>query len=319
MLRSPTTLLHGWTPRESVRRWIAPRAADGLRYVVHLEDDEDIVTASQLRRTQAELQGLDSAELDSLIPNHLSHPIRSRTFLQAAAGVTVIVEALRVFAPRETPTAVVAPGADLTLFSSAWSDPDDRAARRARLGVGPGTTLLTYHGNIHSAVQFDMFSLYTAVAKLRSAGEDVVLLRLGASQDVSRTSTAFRRADGVVQVPFVPRPELSKWLNLADIYIQPGAPTVFNARRLPSKLLDFFSMGRPVILPAVCAGPGCIDGHEALHLVQGGAEEIIRCVRRLMTNPDMMRRLGRAGREWVAREFRWDAKIDALERFYQAL
>ena len=318
MLRSPSTVLHGWTPRESVRRWIEPLAAAGLRYVVHLEDDEGIITASQLRRSQAELRALSGVELDELVPPHLSHPVRYRTFLERAAGVTVIVEALRSLAPRAMRTAVVAPGADLALFSSGC-DPGGRAARRASLGIEPGTTLLAYHGGIHPAIQQDMFSLYTAVAKLRHSGHDVVLLRLGTSRNTTKTSAAFRRAEGVLQVPAVPRAELPSWLDLADIYVQPGAPTVFNVRRLPSKLLDFFSMGRPVILPAVYAGVGCMDGRDAIHLVQGGAEEIARCVRRLMTDLDLMQRIGHNGREWVEREFQWDAKVDVLERFYEAL
>ena len=319
MLGDVSTLLHGWTPRENVRRWVQPLARGGRRYVVHLEDDEDIVTASQLRKSAVELKALPATDLDQLVPRHLSHPAKLRSFLAAASGITIIADALRAFVPDGVSSRLIEPGADLSLFRGGAGSTAERAARRARLGVGAHTTLLAYHGGIHPAVQRDIFSLYTAVGKLRRAGHNVALLRLGMSRDTSEVSSAFREADGVVQVPSVPRAELPGWLDLADIYIQPGAPSLFNVRRLPSKLLDFFSMGRPVILPAVYVATRCVDEKEAILLKQGGSEEIVRCVKRLLFNPGLMEHLGRRGREWVNREFLWDDKVAALENFYETL
>jgi glycosyltransferase involved in cell wall biosynthesis len=318
MLQDASTLLHVWTPRERARRWVEPLAKAGLRYVVHLEDDEDVVTRTQLRWSDTELSTLSAAELDELVPLHLSHPKRSRAFLSGAAGVTVIVDALRAKVPEGVPQLLLEPGADLSLFGP---DPDrsERSRRRQSLGLGPSTTVLLFHGGIHPAIQRDMFALYTAVAKLRRIGQDVVLLRLGTSSYAPEVSTAFRRADGVIQVSSVPRWELANWLDLADIYVQPGAANVFNARRLPSKLLDFFAMGRPVILPGTNLGRRCRDGHDAIVLRQGGAEEIIRSVLRLMSDPDLMEQLGRNGRALAERDFDWDDKVEVLEKFYAQL
>jgi hypothetical protein len=38
-------------------------------------------------------------------------------------------------------------------------------------------------------------------------------------------------------------------LALADLLVQPGKPDAFNDYRFPSKLPEFLSVGRPVILP----------------------------------------------------------------------
>ena len=318
MLEAASTLLHVWTPRERVRRWVEPLAGAGLRYVVHLEDDEEIVTRSQTRQSDFALHAPRPAGADELVPLYLSHPVRARSFLAGAAGITVIVEALRAQVPVGVPVLLLEPGADTHLFRR---DPDveAREARRARLGLDQDAILLAYHGGVHPAVQRDMFSLYTAVAKLRRAQHDVALLRLGTSLDAPEVSTAFRRAEGVIQVAPVSRAELPSWLDMGDIYVQPGAASVFNVRRLPSKLLDFFAMGRPVVLPRTNVGLRCRDGHDAVLLRQGGAEEIMRCVLGLMSDRDAMDRIGRNGCDLVERAFDWDDKVTSLESFYASL
>jgi glycosyltransferase involved in cell wall biosynthesis len=54
-------------------------------------------------------------------------------------------------------------------------------------------------------------------------------------------------------------------------------------------------------------------------LRQGGAEEIIRSVLRLMSDPDLMEQLGRNGRALAERDFDWDDKVEVLEKFYAQL
>jgi hypothetical protein len=48
-LADPDTVVHGWTPREPVKKFIESLARAGLRYLIHLEDDEALVAASQAR------------------------------------------------------------------------------------------------------------------------------------------------------------------------------------------------------------------------------------------------------------------------------
>ncbi len=316
-LDDPATLVHVWTPRERVRRLVEPLAARGLRYVVHLEDEEDVVTASQLRMPSARLAALGTNALDLLIPAHLSHPVRSREFLRGAAGITAIVAPLLKFAPSSTPTLVLEPGADLETFRQVLT-PEERHDRRAALGFSSDAAVLMYHGGVHPAIQREIFSLYAAVGIMHRARRSVVLLRCGTADDTREVGTAFRRASGVIRLGYLPRETLPAALDLADIYVQPGWPNPFNAHRLPSKLLDFFSMGRPVILPKTNLGER-LSGEEAVVLQQGGAAEIIRCVERLLADPSLGERIGAAGRSWVEKHFRWEDKVRQLEAFYFSL
>ena len=318
LLRDSSTLLHAWTPRERIRRWVEPLGRRGVRYVVHLEDDEQLVTASQLHRSVPALASLDDRALDRIIPDHLTHPSRLQPFLAKASGVTVIVDRLRKLVPQGRPTLVLEPGIDTSLFAPRLNS-GERAARRANLGVAPTTTVLMYHGSVHPAVQRDVFSLYTAVAKLRRAGLDVKLLRCGTQDVTTETSTAYRRSEGIVWCGFIPRDEMPAMLELADIFVQPGWFNPFNAHRLPSKLLEFFAMERPVLLSKVFAGLGCVDGYDAVVLREGGADEIVRCVMRLMLEPTRAREIAVNGRRFVESNFRWSETSHRLEKFYGGL
>ena len=80
--------------------------------------------------------------------------------------------------------------------------------------------------------------------------------------------------------------EVPGYLALADAYVQPGAPDEFNRYRLPSKLPEFLSMGRPVILPACNLGNELVDGEEALLLREGSALEIAARIENLLDAPE---------------------------------
>ena len=318
MLQDRATLLHVWTPRERVRRWVDLFGKRGLKYVVHLEDDEPLVTSSQMCRSVSALAAMSAEELDDLIPIHLAHPLRSQTFLARAAGVTLITKRLRSLVPECKPVAVLEPGVDTVLFGLRLTS-SERAARRASLGLTPSTTLLAYHGSVHPAIQRDVFSLYTAVSKLRRSGLDVRLLRCGNEGYTTEVSTAFLRANGVIPYGYIAREELPAMLELADIFVQPGWPGPFNAHRLPSKVLEFFAMGRPVILPHIYSGLKCVDKDNAIFLRQGGADEIVRHVAWLRSNPRLAQQIGANGRRLAKRDLEWKSKIEPLEAFYKAL
>ena len=58
----PPTLVHGWTPREVVRELDEELAArHGCPYLVHLEDNEDVITADSLGLTVEELHAAPAA------------------------------------------------------------------------------------------------------------------------------------------------------------------------------------------------------------------------------------------------------------------
>ena len=159
-------LIHAWTPRERVRRLVL-RIAHIHRcpYLVHLEDNEEEITASHAGIPFERLELLPASELSRLIPAVFSHPIYYRQFLAKAAGVTAIIDRLLEFKPEATPGEVLWPGFDPTLADLPARNPELRYG----LSIGEDEFVLVYPGNTHAANKEEMRSLYTAVGLLRTA------------------------------------------------------------------------------------------------------------------------------------------------------
>jgi glycosyltransferase involved in cell wall biosynthesis len=313
MRQSPAeTIVVGWTPRERVRLMTMDAVRQlGVPYVIHLEDNEELLIESATGRSLTELQRLPLRQQDSLVPIDLIHPTHHREFLDGAAGITVITEALNEFNRAGRPHRVARPGIDLERFR-----PDLEPKPRAELGLSPEDFVLVYHGTIHYANQHEMLSLYLAVKLLQRRGRPVRLVRLGHSEFGGPDPRAFRAlGDGVIELGPIPWREIPAYLAVADAYVQPGPPDDFNRYRLPSKLPEFLAMGRPVILPHCNIGNDLVHGENALLLEQGNAMEIVTQIEKLIADRELAGRLGAGARRFAAEQLSWQANAAGLADF----
>lgn len=316
-LRQPGSIIHGWTPRETVCDAIAQLTAEtDAKYVIHLEDNEEVVSRSQLKADWDRFTSSANDPSDRPFPRHLSHPVRSRRLLEGAVGVTVITDALRAKVPADLPVHLLEPGVEASLFIPDMKEAERKARRRA-LYIPDNAKVLAYHGNMHFANQRDMFSLYTAVMILKRRGVPVVLVRSGVDYGADfDASMEFLRRD-VINLGYLPRSEMIDALKLADVYVQPGAADDFNIYRLPSKVPEFLSLGRPVALPYANLGLRLRDGDEAIILSRGDGLDIADRLQALFADPASMIRIGKNGRTFALRELDWDHNARKLRDFYQ--
>ena len=307
------TLVHAWTPREAVREITEELSLRyGCPYVVHLEDNEDVITADRLGLTLEQLHAASAGELDASIPSSLSHPRRMRSFLAGAAGLTVIIDRLLEFRPNGIPAEVVWPAFEPDLFTAG---PPELELRR-RLGIADDDSVLVYAGNAHSSNAAELRSLYLAVAAVNRSGRPLKLVRLGRDyvRFVERELKSVEQH--VIRVRTVPRSEVPRYMRLADVLVQSGRPDGFNDYRLPSKLPEFLATGRPVVLPATNIGRFLEDGKECVLLRRGDALEIAGVVERLLDDDELRARLGKGARAFAERNFSWIASAQKLKRFY---
>jgi glycosyltransferase involved in cell wall biosynthesis len=315
--RPDETVIHAWTPRERVRR-ATTAAAERLDapYVVHLEDNEEHLVGTLQGREFGELREAPVDEQDSVVGLGYAHPLHYPAFMRAAAGVTVITDALDEFNFGRRPVHLMRPGVDTERFA-----PDvEPATTRERLGIAPEDFLLVYQGAMHYANQREVFSLYLAVSLLQRRGHRVRLLRLGENwtHGIDPSFGALRDR-GVVEIGAVPWRDVPGYLVLADAFVQPGAPDEFNRYRLPSKLPEFLAMGRPVVLPRCNIGADLDDGRNALLLDRGDGAEIADRVESLIADPELAETLGRAAREFAVQNLDWDRNTDRLAGFYRRI
>ena len=310
-------IIHAWTTRENVRVLTEKlRHRHGARVSVHLEDNEQQLLALTLGRDPADLDRLSDVELDRLVPPDLSHPHRSRAFLAAADGVTVITERLREFVPAGKPVLTLWPAADARYF---YARPIPEKFRRV-LGRTSGETVLFYPGNVHAANAAEVRELYAAVVELNRTGQPTTLIRTGLDRVEFPAELAAAARPHVLQLGQIPHHRhLPALMALADILVQPGAADAFNDYRFPSKLPEFFALGRPVVLPRTNLGTLVHHGTDAYVLDRADAAGIAAAVRELRADPALAEKLGRGALAFAEKNFSWRRSAEALASFYLSL
>jgi len=309
-------LIHAWTPREQVRIMTDKLVeASGAPYIVHMEDNEEAILQSSLGVSISDLLLLPDSLLNSLIPDHLSHPVRYKEFLKRARGVTMVMDTLQVFSPDNDAREVIWPGYEDGLQ---WHRPPDEALRQ-HLHIDPGEYVVVYTGNVHNANQQEVFSLYLAVGLLNRRGVRTRLVRTGTDY-VRLYDGSLKMLDQFcISLGHLPRTHLPALLSIADVLVQPGKADAFNIYRFPSKLPEYLASGKPVLLPTVNLGRFLKDDEEAILLEQGNALEITQKLETLFFDSVRRERIGRSGRLFAEENLRWSQSAKRLFDFYNRL
>jgi len=309
------TVVVAWTPRENVRRFVARfRQQCACPWVVHLEDNELVLTAGNLGLSPAALERLPDQELERRLhaDERLSHPRRFREFIAASAGITALVEPLRELAPPGHPALVFWPGYNPHFFGPR---PPELARRRA-LGIADDTLVVVYPGNVHTANRDEVRSLYLAVCLLNRRGVPALLLRTGDDFVPVLDHTLNEVARHVVALgPQADQSGVADALALADVLVQPGRAGPFNDYRVPSKLPEFFVTGRPVLLPASNLGRYVRPEEDAIVLQRGDALEIAHRLAGLAADAPARERLGTAAVAFARRHFQWPEIAARVQAF----
>jgi glycosyltransferase involved in cell wall biosynthesis len=306
-------IVHAWTPREIVRKFCL-RIANiyKFRLFVHMEDNEWHILARFTGLPWEQLAGLSVERLDAIVPEGLSHPTRGVRFMEKCAGITVIVDRLSELVPPHVPTRVLWPSAQRDIFFPRPLPKLDGG----KLGIPPENTVIVYTGNVHAANAHDVRSLYLAAAMLNREGFPVTLVRTG------RDFCDFLGADDrwarrhSVELGLVSRWEIPCVMALADVFVQPGRAGPFNDYRFPSKLPEFLSIGRPVILPEANIARGMTHGEHAWVLANADAVNICEAVRIVMGDADLYRRLAAGAVAFFEEHLDWTRGARSLSAFY---
>jgi len=303
----PPDVVHAWTPRENVRLFCEKlRRICRFNLFIHMEDNEEIIVEANLRTQFSKV-----AEI-SEIPPYLSHPLRYRQFLGEASGITIIIDRLEKFVPPGMPRLVLWPGADSRLF---YPQPKDDALL-TRLRIPINSTILCYTGNVHALNAREVRSLYLAAAMLNREGTPTTLVRAGRDYYPFLGSDEQWARKYSVELGYVKHTDIPRVLSLADVLIQPGKDSAFNEYRLPSKLPEFFAMGRPVILPHTNVGRFVKNGKDAWVLPKVDAMNIVKTLQHFRAQESLLQRLCEGARQFYEEHFDWEMSTRKLEQFY---
>lgn len=308
-------VIHGWTPREIVREFCqAMQRRHSCRIFVHMEDNEWHLLSCALGKPWQEIVFADNEYLDEMLKPHLSHPRKGFEFMSEADGITVIIDRLRELVPQHVPSLELWPAADRNVFKPL---PRLNHAREV-LGIPNNSAVIVYPGNVHVANAHEMRSLYLAVAILNREGMPTTLIRagrdfypfLGDQEDWARRYS--------IELGMVPHRKIPSLLALADILIQPGEGDSFNEYRFPSKLPEFLSVGRPVVIPKTNIARHMSHGKHAYILQTANAVSIADAVKEILSDPDLRDRLARGALEFSVKYLSWATSAAKLQEFYES-
>lgn len=313
--RRPADVLHVWTPRELLREFTLAylRLHPATTVIIHLEDNEIFLMESFARAPIAELRQLSDEEILARLTPRLSHPVRFANFLRLAHAATVITDRLIELVPIGKPVHRLLPGIDATLYQPVIPDP----ALRASIGLKPGEKVLVYTGSTSFATLADIRALLLAVRLINERGTPCRLIRTGINPPYLARELEAIGGGHVLDLGFVEKSKLSALLALADVLVQPGAPDDFNDYRLPSKVPEFLSVGRPVITPRANLARTMEDGRHALLLETGTPQEIADQCLRVFGDPALAEYLSAGALEFARAHFDLPANTAALLAFYE--
>jgi len=268
-------IIHAWTPREGVRRFVTSLTAENsCPVVIHLEDNEEYLTEIAVGRPFAEIEMLSEKELDNIVPNNRYHPIHGRKWLKQAQGLTMIIETLEKFNFGCIPSLTILPPVDERLF---YPRPMNWELRK-KLHIPVDHRVLVYTGNVHAGNREEVLTLYRAVQLLNQQGCLTTLIRTGVNARALTDGDDSWVKHFEKSLGWVNREELPDVMAAADLFIQPGKPGPFNDYRIPCKLPEYFAMGRPVILPRTNLGLKAVQGLDIHVLDSSDAEGISNAV-----------------------------------------
>lgn len=311
-------IIHAWTTRENVRILTSKlrRTHPEAKVLIHLEDNEQHILSEQLELTSEELDRLPDAELEKRISPDLSHPQRSREFLTSCDGITIINESIREFVPENHPHHLLWPAADSSCFY-AHSNADEF---RHTLDRAEDETVLFYHGNVHTSNAEEVRELYLAIEQLNREGHPTTLIRTGLDAVDFLQDLAPKIAPHVLTLGQIPHHyHLPSLMALADFFVQPGTADTFNDYRFPSKLPEFFAIGRPVILPRTNLGKIVQHGKDAYVLDNANATSISQAIKELRGDADLREQLSQGAVAFAQKHFSWSRSAAELAKFYHQL
>ncbi len=203
-------------------------------------------------------------------------------------------------------------GVDTTVFAP---DPAGREEIRARHGLGERPTLVCVSRLVPRKGQ-DM--LISALPTIRERVPGAALLLVGGGpyrKRLEALAEAFGVAEHVVFTGSVPWEELPAHYNAGDVFAMPARTRGkgLDVEGLGIVYLEASATGLPVVAGTSGGAPETVLDEVTGHVVEGrDLAQLADTLTALLLDPVRARRMGEAGRSWVAENWRWDTMAERL-------
>jgi colanic acid biosynthesis glycosyl transferase WcaI len=196
---------------------------------------------------------------------------------------------------------VVENGVETDLFAP--QPPADDQALRQQLGAD-GKFLASYIGTMGNAHGLE--TLLDAAAQLQYENPEVLFLLVGEGAEKERIKTLAQSRD-LVNIRFLdqqPREKIPAFISASDTCLVLLKKTDVFKTVIPTKMLEFMSCARPVVLGVDGQARQIIEEAEAGIVIEPeNAHSLVKAIRQLVANRELGTALGQKGREYILRQF----------------
>jgi colanic acid biosynthesis glycosyl transferase WcaI len=206
-----------------------------------------------------------------------------------------LIERWRV--PREK-ISVIENGVETQLFA-----PTTEAALKNELGM-EGKFVVSYIGTMGMAHGLE--TVVEAASQLRDTNPEIVFLLLGEGAEKERIAARVRerRLDNIHILDQQPHEKIPAYICASDVCLVPLKKTELFKTVIPTKMLEFMSCARPVILGVEGQARTIIEQARAgLAIEPENSAALASAIRHLAANRGLGEELGRNGREHIVRKF----------------
>lgn len=166
--------------------------------------------------------------------------------------------------------------------------------------------------------------LIEACRLLRDRGLELRCDLIGDGPDRAEIAELVTRSGLDADVVFhgaLPRPRVAEVMAQADVVVQPSVPTRRGSREgIPVSLMEGMACGLPVVASAISGIPELVeDGRSGILVEPGDTKALADAIARLIEDPALRERMGRAARQTVLEEFDLDGNATRLIRLFEAV
>ena len=191
---------------------------------------------------------------------------------------------------------------------------EERSALLCEIGVPPDTPIIGIVANLRPVK--DHASLLRAVALLRSRWPNLALVLVGDGECRAPLQELARELNINRQVFFAGRrPHHPNLHHLFDVSV-----LCSRSEALSNSILEAMAAGNPVVATDVGAsGDAVLDGATGLLVPPADPPRLGEALERLLSDPELARDMGEAGRERAQAHYSAEAALSSLEELYFGL
>ena len=177
---------------------------------------------------------------------------------------------------------------------------------REELMIDPHAQVVVYAGNFQPYQELD--KLIEASRKVLSCLPNTVFVLVGGNESERATFSAATpdlvQAGSFRILPPIPRPDISKYLAMADIVVSPRA----KVENLPLKIFDYLAAGKPIVAVDSPTIRKVLDDDRAV-VVNPLENDLGDAMTSLLQNPERLKQLGAAARAYAEQHLGWHAFV----------